>query len=580
MDGSDRNRSERVSEDDAGASNKTQTKRAACDRCRGQKLRCLVEHDDSLNGGKCKRCLAAKTACSFSLSKRAGRPPSTNAQGSVERRKRAKEREDARNGDSETDNGRVSAVKNIGSRSNSELGNSNGSHTDLSSLADWRLDPTTETNQILDSLPGDASAIDMLQHQDHTAFSSAISPSTISSGWTHETFSMPEKAAQGVMDGFPPDTTWGFASDSQSRNTSIGFSPNETYGSLGGIRPHELLMTQWAAEHTSSATPFLDTYSSTSDKFSLHGAGSMGIGKTTPNSLRTSNPGRTYTERQSQSGVLDSFRLQTSSKNLQQRRVQELSELNITLHSQIMAADSDLSRGTSLPDASAQLASEVLKSSSAFLSLLQTFFKQDQRSAKIMNSEPIDETLSESEISDLDGSPGKNTASGDCVDVSSTGSQFQDESSPIAADMATVLQLLTCYFYILNLHSLSYSRTLEYLSDVGNRKVDPPLLFPGLQLGGMILDSYGTFQVKFMLQIITHVLGEIETALGLPEGYRVSKKSSKHHGILEASVSAQFVETMMRENSRMKFGLGPDGISKIRENLRSLKEQVRGSINI
>ena len=48
-------------------------KRAACDRCHGQKLRCIP--DEGL--GKCNRCRAAKAECIYSALRRAGRPPSS-----------------------------------------------------------------------------------------------------------------------------------------------------------------------------------------------------------------------------------------------------------------------------------------------------------------------------------------------------------------------------------------------------------------------------------------------------------------------------------------------------------------------
>ena len=60
-----------------------QAKRAACDRCRGQKLRCLRE---TPGAGKCVRCNTAGAVCSFSLSKRAGRPPASATTNSAERR--------------------------------------------------------------------------------------------------------------------------------------------------------------------------------------------------------------------------------------------------------------------------------------------------------------------------------------------------------------------------------------------------------------------------------------------------------------------------------------------------------------
>ena len=54
-------------------------KRGACDRCRGQKLRCLRD-DQSRDSSQapCVRCFKAGAICSYGIPKRAGRPPATH----------------------------------------------------------------------------------------------------------------------------------------------------------------------------------------------------------------------------------------------------------------------------------------------------------------------------------------------------------------------------------------------------------------------------------------------------------------------------------------------------------------------
>lgn len=45
--------------------------KAACDRCRGQKLRCIWDAEES----QCRRCLRADTTCTVPLPRPMGRPP-------------------------------------------------------------------------------------------------------------------------------------------------------------------------------------------------------------------------------------------------------------------------------------------------------------------------------------------------------------------------------------------------------------------------------------------------------------------------------------------------------------------------
>lgn len=79
-------------------------------------------------------------------------------------------------------------------------------------------------------------------------------------------------------------------------------------------------------------------------------------------------------------------------------------------------------------------------------------------------------------------------------------------------------------------------------------------LIPGMQIGGVLLDNFGKFQIKFLLQVSTHVLGEIKMVLGLPDGHCISKKDQQSQGILEGSVSTQFIE--MTTSERGKTGVG------------------------
>jgi hypothetical protein len=45
------------------------SRRYACDRCRGHKLRCLRD----IGGDSCQRCLKAKVKCNISVGKRVGK---------------------------------------------------------------------------------------------------------------------------------------------------------------------------------------------------------------------------------------------------------------------------------------------------------------------------------------------------------------------------------------------------------------------------------------------------------------------------------------------------------------------------
>ena len=103
-----------------------------------------------------------------------------------------------------------------------------------------------------------------------------------------------------------------------------------------------------------------------------------------------------------------------------------------------------------------------------------------------------------------------------------------------------------------------------------------PAIFPDLELGGFSLSEFGNFQMVLVLQVCTHLLSEVEVALGLSEGCRVSRRSmTEGSGILGASVTAQFIEMSMSDfgtGNRVANGSGKDDyISHVRDVLVKLQ---------
>ena len=342
-----------------------------------------------------------------------------------------------------------------------------------------------------------------------------------------------------------------------------------------------------------------------------------------------------------------------SSNEAQHRRMQEISELTMSLYSLITTVDQQQQHSHSATkSAPSSLANDlqdpfvgsVLKYSKAFLIILRSFHPSTSPS---LLTRPWTQ-YSALGSSDSDGSAsdsasvfgnGTRTFSAHkkrpCQDSSlrghhsvasrsafSSSNANDSHSRPGSADMTTVFQLLTCYIRIIHLHSILYARILDHLlislpshshNRNGNksaapqqqqqrqqpkpREQQPPPLFPGMQVDGVSLDDFSIFQIKLILQINTHVLGEIEMALGLPDGFRISARIPGATGVLETSVSVQFIEATMREiettmlasdgagdgNGRtpgLGFGVEMDRVSLIRENLVKLRKLLKGTINI
>lgn len=286
----------------------------------------------------------------------------------------------------------------------------------------------------------------------------------------------------------------------------------------------------------------------------------------------------------------------------QHEHMEDLSQLAMDLYAHLAAYDSnDNDKPTSVANGTAfqdQLVGTVLKTSNAFLSLLP--FAASQAPHPSAPPPKAGNTASASSIigvslttSTLDDDEDGTNISMDQTPGRELGGNT-DPASPThpRVDLTTVFQLLTCYMRIVRLHSIMHARILNYIlafptrpsssnSDTANTNttnvVDSvPPVFPGMCIGGMSLDKFGTFQIKLLLQISMHLLGEIELVLGLPEEYRVSeRKGLVGRGVLETSVSAGFVKSLMREEA-WKGGR----VDSARKRLDDLGRVLKGAIDL
>ncbi|MCJ1265959.1 hypothetical protein MMC22_005841, partial [Lobaria immixta] len=243
-----------------------------------------------------------------------------------------------------------------------------------------------------------------------------------------------------------------------------------------------------------------------------------------------------------------------SVNEIQHRRMQELSELAMELYAQLTAHDPEDhqptsgARTTTFQD---QLVGSVLKSSKTFLTLLTSFSAPAAPSPPFPPPPTPSIRHNNSTSSSSDSGPLHSASALDYDDPAMdepvqhpscklpAGSSDDSKPSP-PTDITTVLQLLTCYIRIIHLHSIMYARNLDYilpfLQHTTTQHVDSvPPIFPDMQVGGVSLNKFGTFQINLLLQISVHMLGEIELMLGLPEEYRIGERKGGGTGVLGAS---------------------------------------------
>lgn len=602
-------------------------RRAACDRCRAQKLRCVrLSHS---NAAKCKRCESAGATCHYSISKPAGRPSgnghSSNAASSSNSSLVAV---DAASGQRPNDNEREPKLSRSGSR------------------LEQRPSDTSMGNEELDVQdPLESAAIDQNANNpatfapDDMAWSPTARPTTAkTNGWqaNQQTIMIPPifNEPDLTLSGFSrEDCSW-WAYDSTMGGTPSSPTSWESLGQAGSTHSFPWSTMPWdsvnrdigqtgiapnchsmGTESTIPAPTSTELLGAKDDCYTQ----SRAPMKMPPNSL--------LVDSEQTNTVVDQHRVSSDREIATgpHRWMQQFSELNLRLY-QLASANSSLERdmscGGKLAQFPTQLAGQVVDISSAFLDLLRAVGSRTQEDDGTAGTDQVssqeeqirlrnhrhhsfaDDFSSESsgdEHSDVEPrSRGHKNRHFQRYPEGSGGlGKLGKNMSPLT-DITTLLQLLACYLRLRDLHRILYTAIHHYmvsntsaksktsssqhdLSTTEQLSAKQRPLFKGLQIGGTSLEDFHPFQVKFVLQITVHILGEIEHTLGLPGVDRVSKKTDDEQpGILGAGVSPQLLKTVMRDNAVPGGRGGPDGsiVLAMRDRLSQLRKLLRGSINL
>ena len=597
------------------------SKRGACDRCRGQKLRCLRE-DQGQDGSQapCVRCFKAGATCSYGIAKRAGRPPASHVS-----QAHAPSSQQQRKGS------RVDKTKENGRASRSVL---NANNHQLTSFFDCQTDgarfrcgtdgpasgPLLQKNKRNSSNQESEEEIETLEMSpveelspnslhdttSHVAgadlhFAAYSGSSNATLPWLDDGLSAfyNNDAGQALsVEPFGPKYSWAFqAYETQSMDMQMpaalamnSDAQPKDMGTNGYATPAQTYSTNAQVSGSSDESMDLEfpCRNAHAEPFSP-----MVAVQARPDLLRERDRNRL-----AEHEVGSSFDEGNLSLNeIQHRRMQELSELAMDLYAQLAANDpeNDRQHGSSATATVFQdhLVGSVLRSSNTFLTLLNSFSTPAASSSSPAPrpplTPPMNQTNSPCSSSYTRASPSASISDQDDSNTDELGQNprgklpngsFDDSKPPPPTDMTTVLQLLTCYLRIIHLHSIMHVRLLDYLlaffPHTNQHAGSVPPVFPGMQVGGVSLDGFGPFQVKLLLQISLHVLGEIELALGLPEEYMIGKRKRKRdaRGLLEASVSEGFVKRLMKEEAwrgkRIEF---------VRERLKDLRRVLKGAID-
>ena len=142
---------------------------------------------------------------------------------------------------------------------------------------------------------------------------------------------------------------------------------------------------------------------------------------------------------------------------------------------------------------------------------------------------------------------------------------FKASSSSLRCDVPMTLSILTCYVCLIRIYRTLFSSIHTALVISKERNMELPPLFPGMKLGGFVPRM--NFQVQILVQISTNLLNKIDEALGVSDSQSPARKGV---GILDQTVSAGLLQTMMKEEATEGLENGDPSKESPREIFRKL----------
>ena len=580
-------------------SNPRESKRGACDRCRGQKLRCLRE--DQSQDSTCVRCFKAGAICSFGTPKRAGRPAGSSSYSPQERRGNGggspKQGEiPSRHTANTSGHGLLFESKADGGRHrNRSNGWDNNSFLRENTAEEESAGETEEKIPARTVSPSSLFDTSNILGGTSVDFPGIIESSTATLPWSDETlppFYNDNAGEASGLEPYGPKHSWAFQHchagrmDMQMLSASSISNDGQTWDVTAAPTQSTYVQpSRQSDEAMEIDLPSALIQSVKAPYTQQSRARDRGIDRA--RTLRSFNVSSTAKPPL----LKDSAEVEAGStvneetlsvKKGQHRRMQELSELAMDLYAQLAANDPENHSPASAAPARTfqdQLFGIVLKSSNTFLKLLASFSTSANASPAYPPAPPLISSINPDVSTCSSSFSGVSTPAPDDYDEPITDDAAPDDPmAPPLTDMTTVLQLLTCYIRIVSLHSILYTSMLDYtlafLAPASPHLVAIPPVFPGLKIGDVSLDGFGTLQVKLLLQIAVQALGEIEVTLGLPEECRVGCLKGSSRGVLEANVSSGFVKCLMCEGLwRGKR------VECMREQLNQLQRVLKGAMD-
>lgn len=552
------------------------SKRFACDRCRGQKLRCVREET---NHETCTRCLRMNAICITNSPLRMGRP---RRAGNGRRRSIlvADER-------MPTSDDHVPEMESDIDKINRPLRMPNSKSAEGLDLSDINYDDSS-TNDISDTILSSLESPDLRRLQAQALGSMGSIPGTLGASVPGNTAS---SECNSVGDGSMSILNW----PSPSLDTPDMFVDLTTARSLS----EDGLQTPLPTPASRPPTPPSNTARVASPE--RDGVGNINdLSNPCPALCDFAAPGRSQSDQhRSQADTTSAESERSPGKDC----IHLLSELSLSLYRQLLHFNSNT---VSLPLVAqtcssakvgindSNLMGDILRSSEEFLILINCLlyqpskslpanvifepdnFYHESRNSHTRNSSLYTESLTNNSSLNFDSSLSASSPAG-FGNVSLASSRLTPglvgttmaSSFLSKPDTPVILLVITCYVQIVRIYSMIFSHVHSSLLATFSGHNPSLLTLPDFQISGFPLRS-GILQVKILIEVVVHLLNHIENSLGLPMEYRVSSRDGRSTGMLSDLDLTELFKMIIKQEERGE-------VKSLREHIKSMKHLLENS---
>ncbi|KAF7125777.1 hypothetical protein CNMCM5793_002070 [Aspergillus hiratsukae] len=183
-------------------------------------------------------------------------------------------------------------------------------------------------------------------------------------------------------------------------------------------------------------------------------------------------------------------------------------------------------------------------------------------------------------------SPGNDTNNTHGSSSSFSSSASTAATSPVPVDMPTTLTILTCYTWLLQSYDAIFAQIYNALARGGSSERIPSIL-PDLHVGGFTLDNHRDLQVEVLLNLSMEMLQRIEGVLGIcviSQRTNIASQpiaaSMPARGILDAAPASAVLEIMFKQDnanrSEQNRGDQAWNPNMLKQTIQDIRELLQG----